>query len=176
MTGPSNEHRGGRGGGGRGRGAARGRGGYRPPALGLSEVPILKYGPNNNWLLFRERMIKNALERYGDLGRLIEDERYFEPPPIDRSAYDLINDPDGFNKQLLLEALKARQKMMIKMQNDRSNLYGFILGKLSPESIDELKRHSEYNDFNTQLDVLKLWRALKAIHMTMTTSKIDTLL
>ena len=42
--------------------------------------------------------------------------------------------------------------------------------------MDELKRHKEYATFNVTLDVLALWKALKDIHMTQTTSKIDAVI
>ena len=178
MTGQGtvNQGRGGTGryGGGRGRGAGRGRGSFKP-AIGPQEVPTLKYGPYNNWVLYRERIVKSALEKYGDLGRLIEDEAYYVPPEIDQTKYDLVNDPNGLNKLLLQEALKARQKNIIKMESDRANFYGYILGTISNESLDELKRAKDYSKFNSELDVLALRKALKLIHMTQTTSKVDAI-
>jgi len=117
----------GRGNGRGGRGQGRGRGGYRTPASDPQEVPMLRYGPANNWTLFQERMGKSALEKFGDLGRLIETEAYYDPPIVNRALYDLANDPDGMNKVLLQEALKARQKNIIKMEKERSNFYGYIL-------------------------------------------------
>ena len=119
-------------------------------------------------------MTKSALSKFGDLGRLIEDESYYEPPAVDRTLYDLNNDPDGINKLLLQEAVKLRQKAILKMYNERANFYGYILGTLSLESTDELKRHKNYDNFNSTLDVLELWKALKDIHLTQTTSKIDS--
>ena len=58
------------------------------PVIGPQEVPTSKYGPTNNWTLYRERMIKSALEKYDDLRRLIEDEVYYAPPTIDQLKYD----------------------------------------------------------------------------------------
>jgi hypothetical protein len=108
-------------------------------------------------------MAKVCLEKYGDLGRLIKDEKYYEPPEVDRSKYPLSDDkdPDGINKMLLQEALKARQKAVLKMANERASFYGFVLNKLSNESLDELKRHEKYSTFDPALDVLELWKALQ---------------
>ena len=47
-----------------------------------SAVPLLKFGSGNNWLKFRERISTACLEKYGNLGRLIELDAYYEPPEI----------------------------------------------------------------------------------------------
>ena len=164
----------GRGGSGRGRGAGRGHGGRRSLEVNPDEVLILRYGPSNNWILFRERVISNALDRFGDLGRVIEIERYYDPPAVDDTKYDLTNDPNGVNKMRLIEAHKIREKKITKMEDDRSNLFGFILKKLSRESLEEVKHHVNWAQFNSTKDVLEFWLALKDVHMTLTTSKIDS--
>lgn len=164
----------GRGGSGRGRGAGRGHGGRRPLEVNPDEVPVLRYGPSNNWILFRERVISNALDRFGDLGRVIEIEKYYYPPEVDDTKFDLTNDPNGINKMRLMEAHKIREKKITKMEDDRSNLFGFILKKLSRESLEEVKHHVNWVKFNSNKDVLDFWLALKDVHMTLTTSKIDS--
>ncbi len=48
-----------------------------------TEIPILKYGPNNNFMRFKEAMSYTAMEKYGDLGRLIEQGTYYAgTPPV----------------------------------------------------------------------------------------------
>ena len=39
-------------------------------------VPMLKYGPYNNFMTFKDRIKTACIEKYGDLGRLIELEGY----------------------------------------------------------------------------------------------------
>lgn len=135
MTGETDAR--GRGGAGRGRGAGRGHGGRRSPQVNPDEVPVLRYGPSNNWIIFRERVISNALDRFGDLGRIIETEKYYNPPEVDENKYDLANDPSGINKIRLIEAHKIRDKKITKMEDDRASLFGFILKKLSRESLEK---------------------------------------
>jgi hypothetical protein len=35
-------------------------------------VPILKYGPSNNFMIFKEALSKKALVEFGNLGKLIK--------------------------------------------------------------------------------------------------------
>jgi len=43
------------------------------------EIPILKYGPANNFTKFKEAISKTALKDYGQLGKLIKLGKYYEP-------------------------------------------------------------------------------------------------
>jgi hypothetical protein len=49
-------------------------------------VPMLKYGPYNNFIVFKERLKTACMEKYGDLARLIELEMYWEPDAINRDV------------------------------------------------------------------------------------------
>ena len=40
------------------------------------EIPILKYGPSNNFYKFKEALSKTALRDYGHLGTLIKTSEY----------------------------------------------------------------------------------------------------
>lgn len=44
---------------------------------------MLRYGPSNNWISFKETMIYALGAKYGDLGRIVKDEIYFDPPVVD---------------------------------------------------------------------------------------------
>jgi hypothetical protein len=68
------------------------------------EIPVLRYGLNNNFAKFKEAMSKAALKNYGNLGRLIQLEgQNYQPPHPDRADYDLTNDPTGLNQTKYLE-------------------------------------------------------------------------
>ncbi len=41
------------------------------------EIPILRFGPNNNFAKFKEALVNKALREYDDLGRLTEAGEYF---------------------------------------------------------------------------------------------------
>jgi hypothetical protein len=48
------------------------------------EVPILTFGPNNNFAKFKEALSSKALREYGDLGRLVEAGSYYSAEPLIR--------------------------------------------------------------------------------------------
>jgi hypothetical protein len=48
------------------------------------EIPILKYGPMNNFMEFKEALSKRALLEYGDLGKLIKHGKVILPEMPDQ--------------------------------------------------------------------------------------------
>ena len=171
-----NNHRGGRGNrGGRDGGRGHHQNNKEPvkPRSAEEAVPILKYGPGNNWIEFKKRMAIAATEKYRNLGRITEQETYYIPPEIffDPDTLNPTNDPFGLNKAAVMEEVKERRKQIERMRDDRPSLYAFILFKLSRESEDELKRYVDYNAFHEQQIPLELWTALKDLHLITTTSK-----
>jgi hypothetical protein len=163
----------GRGHGGRG----RGRSGFRGPAeqnqsLG-DVVPTLRFGPDNNFSKFKEKLARAAMERYGDLSRLIETDEYFEPDKPNVDDYDLADDEYGINVAEYKDALKEYRRAVNDMKNNRSKLYAMIEGKLSVESLDEVKRHENYETFHIEKDPLELWKAVKEIHLVSTTCNVE---
>jgi len=76
-------------------------------------------------------------------------------------------------KLALLEAVKSRQREILNMKSKRASLYAYILSKISKESLDELKRHEDYETIVSKTDPLDLWKALTAIHQVSTKSKLD---
>jgi hypothetical protein len=52
-------------------------------------IPILKYGPGNNYAKFKEAISKVALKEYGDLGKLIHQGIYYIPPAPDKAMNGL---------------------------------------------------------------------------------------
>ena len=137
-------------------------------------VPILQFGSGNNFNVFKEKLAIVALEKFGDLARLIEIDEYWEPPTtVDVSEYDPDEDPHGFIKLQVNELFKERVRVLEKMKTNKANLYGLILSKLSNESMDEVKRHESFNEFNSSKDPLELWLAVKHIHRVDTNSLVQ---
>ena len=128
---------------------------------------MLRYGASSNYSIFKEKIARSCLEKFGDLGRLIELERWYKPPSIDNTMYatDPSVDTDGIQLHLKRKAYEERQKHMITMHNKRASMYAYILSKLSVESIDEIKRHDKFKIFDDQKNPLDLWMAIKVIHM-----------
>mmetsp|Transcript_2609 Transcript_2609/g.3982 ORF Transcript_2609/g.3982 Transcript_2609/m.3982 type:complete len:112 (+) Transcript_2609:303-638(+) len=46
------------------------------------EIPVLKYGPSNNFTRFKEALCKAALRDYGHLGTLVKTGEYFKPTDL----------------------------------------------------------------------------------------------
>ena len=49
------------------------------------EIPILRYGPDNNFPKFKERIARSAMDRFGNIATLIETKKKYEPPEIDKT-------------------------------------------------------------------------------------------
>ena len=80
-------------------------------------------------------------------------------------------DVRAFKKVIALEDVKSRMKTISRMEIKRPELYAYIIPKLSYESIDEVKRHSEYPTFSVNKDPLELWLAVKVLHSLTTNFK-----
>lgn len=169
--------------GGRGHGSRDGRGGRGGGKGGehrervtrpddATSVPILRYGANTNFLKFKEKLSRAALKEYGDLGRLIEDMRYYEPPMIDEDDYHLDDDPRQVQIRLYTDAMRERLKSIREMRDDRSKLYAMIETYLSKESLDEIKQHRNYDTFHAEKDPLELWKAVTDTHRVISVSKV----
>jgi hypothetical protein len=107
-------------------------------------VPMLRFGIANNFDLFKRKMSVACMEIYKNLGRLITDEVYYEPPVIDNILYDITNDPHDIEKGRLKEAYKMRDKEVNDMRIDRTSMYAYLLSKLSKESQDEIQGHADW--------------------------------
>jgi len=80
--------------------------GYDRAKKDPTEIPTLRYGPNNNFHLFRDALSKKALKDFGDLGKLIKEGKYYELQEPNKADYGPFNDkedPDGVKKLLYLE-------------------------------------------------------------------------
>ena len=136
-------------------------------------VLMLQFESENNFNVFKDKLVLAALEKFCDLARLVESDLYWDPPEIDVSDYKEDDDPYGFNKLKINEHLKEHIKVKAKMEAQKDNLYGFILCKLYSESLDEIKRHPNYGAFNESKDPLELWLAVKQIHRVDTNSLVQ---
>ncbi len=150
----------------------------QPKKKDPTEIPILRYGPNNNFSKFKEALSYQALKQFGDLGRLIELGEYYEPDPPDPDDYDFTarGDPFGLNRFFFSEQFKSYLKQREDMRKDRSKLYALIMQYLSPESVDELKRQPGYETMKYQRDVQTLWQMIEETHKVHSISKVAAVL
>jgi hypothetical protein len=111
-----------------GRGGGQGREGrdQQNKKKDPEQLPILTFGPNNNFAKFKEALAAKALREYGDLGRLIESGHYYVPDPPDPDDYDLVTDPYQLNRAMFLEQQKLFMKHQEDMVNQRPKLYAMI--------------------------------------------------
>ena len=112
-----------------------------PKKKDAEAIPILKYGPSNNFAKFKEAISKVALKEYGDLGKLIHQGIYYIPPAPDKAMNGLFEliDIDGMNKATYLEDMKAYLKKTREMEDDCSKLFALIVMYLSEESFNAVK-------------------------------------
>ena len=141
-----------------------------------SAVPMLRLGVNNNFDNFKKKIAIACMERYKNLGRLIVDEKYYDPPAVDTTLYDLNNDPHDIEKTRLKEAYKRRDKELDDMKIDRVSMFAYILSKLSKESQDEVQGDKEWARIETARDPLELWKVIKSTHQILTTSKVASVI
>jgi len=139
------------------------------------EIPILKYGPQNNYSKFKEALSNVALKEYGTLGKLIKQEKYenFEPVEPDADDYELDNDPYGVNRAKYLDDCKDYRKEINKMKENQPKLYGLITQYLSAESRDEIKRQEDYEKIDKAADPEGLWKLVEETHKINSISKVE---
>jgi hypothetical protein len=138
-------------------------------------VPVLKYGPGNNFAKFKEAISKVALKEYGDLGKLIRQGTCYIPPAPDKTKYGLF-DPnvniDGRNKAMYLEDMKAYRKKIREMEDDRSKLFALIVMYLSEESLDAVKREPKWDKIEDEVDPKGLWTLVEKKHKVHLASEV----
>ena len=105
-------------------------------------VPILKYGPNNNFMRFQEALSKKVLEEYGMLGKLILKGIIEDPVESDKAGFDL---KDKYDKVAYLEELKLYRKLKSEQKEKKPKLYATILKYLSEESLEAVRKANDWD-------------------------------
>ena len=152
----------------------RDKGPPRPPktADAMKEVPVLRYGAQNNFLKFKTKIVPAARERYGKLALLLTTGKYPEIPEVDQEKFNLHEDPLGIHKAMFLEANKERMRLMSKMEQDKVSLHSFLIGFLSHESLDAVKGEEGYAASFDNADPLKLWKLIETTHRVAADSRV----
>ncbi len=111
-------------------------------------IPMLKYGKGNNIYKFKAVLAEVAQEKFGNLGRLIEEDKYYEPEytPMVAPA-GVILDADEI-KLLKSAAIKEFASKVAKMEADRPKLYGLICRHTSVESKDEVSQDADFTTWS----------------------------
>ena len=107
-------------------------------------IPMLKYGKGNNFYKFKAALAEVAQEKFGNLGRLIEEDKYYEPEYIPMVApAGVVLDADEL-KLLKSAAIREFASKVAKMEADRPKLYGLIRRHMSVESKDEVAQDKDF--------------------------------
>jgi len=110
---------------------------------------MLRFGKGNNFYKFRTQLSNVAIERYGNLGKLIELERYYIPALVipDFAAMGVSAANVG---AMELETVKGHTKRLERMVEDRPKLYGLIMQHMSVESKDEVTQDPDYATWHAE--------------------------
>ena len=139
------------------------------------EIPVLQYGLNGNFHIYKEAMACTAMKLYGNLGKLIKLGKYYELVEPDAKAYNLENDPTGSKKLAYHENLKEYYRELNTMKNNRPKLYALLLQYLSDESLDEVKRSDKFETVDQETDPEGLWQIIEETHKVNTVSKVQSI-
>jgi hypothetical protein len=126
-------------------------------------IPILKFGKNNNFHKFRAALSNEATERYGNLGKLIDLEKYYTPTFVVED-YTAMGFSAEQAEHMNLEKFKEHTRKLTKMEEDRLKLYGLIMKHMSIESRDEVVQEPNYDTWHAEKDAGKLWQAINKTH------------
>jgi len=137
-----------------------------------SKLPILKYGKGNNFVKFKAALSEVALEEYGDLERLIKKESYYLPT-FTAPDYSGMGLTTGEARKMRMDAMKAHQRKLERMTDERPKLYGLILRHMSAESKDEVAQDPNYETWSEATDPEKLWQAIVKTHKVDCVTSID---
>jgi hypothetical protein len=126
---------------GRGKPKQFGRGGQPFKKPDPDAVPMLKFGPANNFMRFKEALLKKALQKYGRLGKLINMGKFDNLEEPDPTFVDVSN---KFEKADYLEAMKTYGNLKLDREGKEPQLYALILKYLSEESLEAEQKHQDW--------------------------------
>jgi hypothetical protein len=101
---------------------------------------------------------------------------YYVPDTPEQDDYDFVNDPWGINHATFLEHQKQYMKHWEDMLSDRARLYALIMQYLSPESLVEVKRQTDYELMKQNWDVQRLWENIEETHKVFTISHVTAVI
>jgi len=111
-----------------------------------------------------------AGDRFGRFGDIIEKGAYYVPP---QPVPDMTILDSNMRDKVLEADYRERSKAINKQEIEKPMLYAFIMSKLSTESEDEVKRHTNYSVFNSSKDPLQLWKAQEELHLVTSVTSVS---
>jgi hypothetical protein len=134
-------------------------------------IPVLKYGPLNNFTKFRDALSKAALKEFGSIGKLIKQEKLEIPEEPDRAEYNFA-DPDGLVCAIYLEELKKYNHRLEEYEKNAPRLFGLILQYLSNKSLEAVKKDEGWDDIEAEADPEGLWKLVVQKHKVHSASEV----
>ncbi len=130
-------------------------------------MPILRYGPNNNFDECQTEWKTHFTTKYGMLGQLTKDDEYYVPPAINAGeAFDEDEfEENPYLRIQIVEEVKSRQAMIMEMFKNRPKMFAEMWGHMSEESKDKVRQHPNWHLIQKEDDPLELWKAIKATHI-----------
>jgi hypothetical protein len=132
-------------------------------------IPMLRYGPGNNYFRFMEACKSRAGSKFGDLARIFDDlsADYWEPPVLvaptaAETAEDV--DPNHYVRILHIEKMKLRARKIDSMENNRTALFEMIMANICQESRAKVEQALDWEEIQTQRDPLRTLRQIHATH------------
>jgi hypothetical protein len=156
---------------GKGKGRQKGRFRRQGPEQKKKDpnaVPILRYGPGNNFMRFKEALSKKVLEEYGTLGKLIKQGKIEELEEPERP----IDLQDEFERMEYIEDMKIYRKLKTEQDQKKPKLYATILKYLSDESLEAIQKVQDWTDIEEKVDPERLWKAIEEKHRVHSTSEV----
>jgi len=112
---------------------------------------ILKYGPANNFMRFKDALSKKALLEFSNLGKLINQGFIIMPDLPDRDTYGLD-------------------------EHDKPKLYALILKYLSNKSLEAVQKEAGWTAVEVDADPEALWQMVKMKHKVHSSSKVEAVM
>lgn len=132
-------------------------------------IPILKFGPSNNFMKFKEAISKKALEEFGAMGKLIKKGEIIEPKEPKRENYKL---EDEMDKAIFLEDVKSYRAEIAIIKRNRPKLYALILKYLSDESLEAVQKGEDWSKIEEEVDPEGLWKLVEQKHKVHSASEV----
>ncbi len=139
-------------------------------------ITILKYGPSNNFMRFKEALSKKALLEFGHLGKLINQGFIVMPDLPDRGTYGLDDDADGLNKLDYLEDMKQYRREIADYKRDKPKLYALIMKYLSNKSLEVVQKEAGWTAFEMDADPETLWQLFELKHKVHSPSEVEAVM
>lgn len=126
------------------------------------EVPMLRWGLQNNFRVFRKKFASYAMGKYGEVAcyiiRLDEN-----PMPKEPKKEDVpVEDPQEIQNKIA--AYKRYVDRKIEVDRQLPRFYSCLMSFLSQNSLDAVKSEDEFEEIDANHDAHRLWKLIRITH------------